>query len=83
MSEETTGGVEINLLRSQSQPIVHELGIESSGQITLDEQPADILRPVIPFWSKIDVTCGAIDYQYWRPRPSGFRWTKAGDRVEQ
>ncbi len=66
LSGDPTGGIEIHLLRGQIQPIIGDLGIESSEQTTLDGQPADILRPVMPFWSKIDLTYGAIDYQYWR-----------------
>jgi hypothetical protein len=68
LSNDSTGGIQINLLRTHAQPIVDELGIESAGTTSLGDPAAeaDILRPLIPFWAKLDLSYGEIATEWSR-----------------
>lgn len=75
---DATGGIHIDLLDSRRQPVVRSLGIVKSDDSRIDGKPAFRLRPLLPFWLKMDLTYGVADYQCWRTENTA--WT-AGDKV--
>src|SRR5215469_6636466 len=75
---DATGGIQIDLLDSKRQPVVRSLGIVISEDSGIDGNPAFRLRPLLPFWLKMDLTYGVADYQCWRTENT--EWT-AGDKV--
>lgn len=72
-SGDLSGGISINLLNSDMQPIVKALGIETSEFSTVGGHPASVLRSLMPFWLKMDLRYGLADYQCWRTDTTG--WT--------
>jgi hypothetical protein len=76
ISGDTSGGIYINLLDTPVQPIVSMLGLESSEHSSVGGKPASTLRPMMPFWLKMDLSYGLADSQYWRT--SATEWT-SGD----
>jgi hypothetical protein len=66
LSGDISGGIHINLLDSKDQPIVKTLGIESSEYSSVGGKPASTIRPLMPFWLKMDLRYGLADYQCWR-----------------
>jgi hypothetical protein len=76
LSGDLSGGIHINLLNTTDQPIVQALGIQTSEYSSVGSKPASTLRPLAPFWLKMDLSYGLADYQYWRTNTSA--WTRAG-----
>jgi hypothetical protein len=77
LAPDLTGGIQINLLRSDEEPIKKELGLEAAGQ-SLDESgkvTGDFFRPIVPIWTKLDMSYGPADFQYWRTATTD--WTDA------
>jgi hypothetical protein len=85
-SFDVTGGIQIHLRRTDEERVVETLGLESVGRLEdmRDEQErkngrpssdpsGDILRPVLPFWTKADASYGTALEQYWRTQKTG--WT--------
>jgi hypothetical protein len=75
---DATGGIQIDLAHNTRQPIVQSLGIVKSQDSRIDGKPASRLRPLLPFWLKMDLTYGVADYQCWRTENT--EWT-SGDKV--
>jgi hypothetical protein len=68
-----SGGIQINLFRTDEEPIVEQLGILSSGKVKIDDSKqgkiADVIQPVMPFWAQADVSYSvAADYQLSRTK---------------
>jgi len=77
LSGDTSGGIYINLLDSKVQPIVQTLGLETSEYSSVGGKPAATLRPLMPFWLKMDLGYGLADSQCWRTDTT--TWT-VGDK---
>jgi hypothetical protein len=73
---DTSGGIYINLLDTAVQPIVRTLGIETSEHSSVGDKPASTLRPMMPFWLKMDLSYGLADSQCWRTNST--KWTTGG-----
>ncbi len=73
LSGDMTGGIYINLLNTAVQPIALTLGLETSEHSSVGGQPASTLRPMLPFWLKMDLSYGLADSQCWRT--STTKWT--------
>jgi hypothetical protein len=73
LSGDTSGGIYINLLNTAVQPIVQMLGLETSEHSSVGGKPASTLRPMMPFWLKMDLGYGLADSQYWRTNAT--EWT--------
>ena len=73
LSGDTSGGIYINLLNIAAQPIVQALGIQTNEYSSVGGKPASTLRPLAPFWLKMDLRYGLADYQYWRTHTT--EWT--------
>lgn len=80
LSGDMSGGIYINLLNTPAQPIVQMLGLETSEYSSVGKKPAATLRPMMPFWLKMDLSYGLADSQYWRTNVTG--WT-VGDTLKQ
>ena len=80
LSGDASGGIYINLLDTPVQPIVSMLGLESSEHSSVGGKPASTLRPMMPFWLKMDLSYGLADSQYWRTNVT--EWT-SGDTPKQ
>jgi hypothetical protein len=80
LSGDASGGIYINLLDTPVQPIVQMLGLETSEHSSVGGRPAATLRPMMPFWVKMDLSYGLADSQYWRTNATG--WT-TGDTLKQ
>jgi hypothetical protein len=80
ISGDMSGGIYINLLDTPVQPIVSMLGLETSEHSSLGGKPASTLRPMMPFWLKMDLGYGLADSQYWRTNAT--EWT-SGDTPKQ
>ncbi len=80
VSGDTSGGIYINLLDTGIQPIAQTLGLETSERSTLGGKPASTLRPMMPFWLKMDLGYGLADSQCWRTNTT--EWT-TGDTLKQ
>jgi len=80
LSGDTSGGIYINLLNSGIQPIARTLGLESSEYSSVGGKPASTLRPLMPFWLRMDLRYGLADYQCWRTETS--TWT-FGDKLHR
>ncbi len=76
LSGDMSGGIYINLLNTPVQPIVQMLGLETSEHSSVGGKPASTLRPMMPFWLKMDLSYGLADSQYWRTNAT--EWT-SGD----
>ncbi|MGA7871560.1 MAG: hypothetical protein WCA22_11745 [Candidatus Binatus sp.] len=66
LSGDVSGGIYINLLDTKVQPIVRTLGLETSEYSSVGGKPAATLRPLMPFWLKMDLGYGLADSQCWR-----------------
>ena len=73
LSGDMSGGIYINLLDTPVQPIVSMLGLETSEHSSVGGKPASTLRPMMPFWLKMDLGYGLADSQYWRTNAT--EWT--------
>ena len=80
LSGDTSGGIYINLLNSAVQPIVRTLGLETSEHSSVGGMPASTLRPMMPFWLKMDLGYGLANSQCWRTNTT--KWT-TGDQLTQ
>lgn len=80
LSGDTSGGIYINLLDTTVQPIVQTLGLETSEHSSVGGKPASTLRPMMPFWLKMDLTYGLANSQCWRTNTT--KWT-SGDILKQ
>jgi len=74
LSGDSTGGIEINL-RSNNEYIKQLIKVLSPLEKTTDgkEVEAISLRPVIPFWEKVNLTYGLANYQCWRTGQTAWR----------
>ena len=79
LSGDTSGGIYINLLNTAVQPIVQTLGLETSEHASVGGKPASTLRPMMPFWLKMDLSYGLADSQCWRTNTT--KWT-TGDTLK-
>src|SRR5580704_16537649 len=70
---DTSGGIYINLLNTTVQPIVRTLGLETSEHSSVGGMPAATLRPMMPFWLKMDLGYGLANSQCWRTNTT--KWT--------
>ena len=77
---DATGGIHINLLDSDLQPIVKNLGIHVSEDSTIGGKPASTVQPLWPFWLKMDLRYGLGDYQCWRTDTTAW---SIGDRLKR
>ena len=77
---DTSGGIYINLLNTTAQPIVRTLGLETSEHASVGGKPASTLRPMMPFWLKMDLGYGLANSQCWRTNTT--KWT-TGDTLRQ
>ena len=68
LSADLTGGVEIKLLKSNEANLADELGLRRAGSTKIGDVPADLLTPIMPYWTKMDVKYGGFDWQCWRTR---------------
>lgn len=66
LTGDATGGILINLLENEVQPIVKALGISVTGDTVLEGKRAAAMAPLLPFWLKMDLGYGLADYQCWR-----------------
>ena len=73
LSGDTSGGIYINLLNAPVQPIAQTLGLETSEHASVGSNPASTLRPMMPFWLKMDLSYGLASSQCWRTNTS--KWT--------
>ena len=80
MSGDPSGGIYVNLLDTSMQPIAETLGLETSERANIGGKPASTLRPMMPFWLKMDLAYGLADSQCWRTNTT--KWT-SGDAIEQ
>jgi hypothetical protein len=80
LSGDTSGGIYINLLDTAVQPIVRTLGLETSEHASVGGMPASTLRPMMPFWLKMDLAYGLANSQCWRTNTT--KWT-SGDQPTQ
>jgi hypothetical protein len=80
LSGDTSGGIYINLLNTAVQPIVRTLGLETFEHASVGGMPASTLRPMMPFWLKMDLGYGLANSQWWRTNTT--KWT-TGDPVTQ
>jgi hypothetical protein len=80
LSGDTSGGIYINLLDTAVQPIVRTLGLETSEHSSVGGMPASTLRPMLPFWLKMDLSYGLANSQCWRTNTT--KWT-TGDELTQ
>ncbi len=78
LSGDASGGIYINLLNTTVQPIVRALGLETSEHASVGDKPASTLRPMMPFWLKMDLRYGLASSQCWRTNNS--KWT-TGDTL--
>lgn len=76
LSADTSGGIYINLLNTPVQPIVRTLGLETSEHASVGGKPASTLRPMMPFWLKMDLSYGLASSQCWRTNTT--KWTTGG-----
>ena len=79
LSGDTSGGIYINLLNTAVQPIVRTLGLDTSEHASVGGMPASTLRPMMPFWLKMDLGYGLANSQCWRTNTT--KWT-TGDTLE-
>jgi len=77
---DSSGGIYINLLDTTVQPIARTLGLETTEGSTVGGKPASTLRPMMPFWLKMDLGYGLADSQCWRTKTT--EWTN-GDKLKQ
>ena len=77
---DTSGGIYINLLDTAVQPIARTLGLETTEGSTVGGKPASTLRPMMPFWLKMDLSYDLADSQCWRTKTT--EWT-TGDKLKQ
>ena len=75
-----SAGIYINLRDTAVQPIVRTLGIETSEHSSVGGKPASTVRPMMPFWLKMDLAYGLADSQCWRTNST--KWT-SGDTLKQ
>ncbi len=80
VSGDATGGIYINLLDTDVQPIARTLGLETAEGSTVGGKPASTLRPMMPFWLKMDLGYGLANSQCWRTKTT--EWTM-GDTLRQ
>jgi hypothetical protein len=80
LSGDTSGGIYINLLNTTVQPIVRTLGLETSEHSSVGGMPAATLRPMMPFWLKMDLGYGLANSQCWRTNTT--KWT-TGETLKQ
>jgi len=80
LSGDPSGGIYVNLLDSEEQPIVRTLGIETSEYSSVGGKPASSVRPLMPFWLKMDLRYGLANQQCWRTDTS--TWT-VGDKLSK
>ena len=78
ISGDTSGGIYINLLNTTVQPIAQTLGLETSEHASVGGKPASTLRPMMPFWLKMDLSYGLASSQCWRTNTT--KWT-TGDTL--
>lgn len=78
LTGDATGGILINLLETEVQPIVNALGINVTGDTVLEGKRAAAIAPLLPFWLKMDLGYGLADYQCWRTETT--EWT-IGERI--
>jgi hypothetical protein len=74
LAADPSGGIEISLERDTTHKELDDL-IELLAAPTLREsigRQLYTLRPVLPFWGKLDLTYGRADRQWWRSK--GARW---------
>lgn len=75
LSPDPTGGIQIKL--RDDDKVVEHLGIMPFGQETIADRNVDTLRPVAPFWAKVNLSYDRADYVCewsaaegrWRVRP--------------
>lgn len=68
-----SGGIQIHLCHSRSQDIVGSLGIVRSEPTKVKGRLVSTLRPVLPFWVKMNLSCGKADHQQSRTEDTGWR----------
>lgn len=71
VNPDPAGGVYIDLFGEK--PDLLKLGIVSQAVTTDDWKQVRRLTPLLPFWLKMDLSCGVADYQAWRT--SWTSWT--------
>ena len=72
-----TGGIFIDVRDDDSQSLVKDLGIEVSERIGIGDAAISRLRPIVPFWSELDLSYGPADFQCWRSLAS--TWSTSND----
>jgi hypothetical protein len=80
LAGDMTGGIHINLLDTEIQPIARTLGLETAEHSSVGGKPARTLRPTMPFWLKMDLGYGLADSQCWRT--TSTKWC-TGDTLKQ
>jgi len=76
ISGDPSGGIYVNLRDTAVQPIVRTLGIETSEHSSVGGKPASTVRPMMPFWLKMDLGYGLADSQCWRTDTT--KWNTGG-----
>jgi hypothetical protein len=66
ISPDTSGGVRIKVFGNNDFDLVAELGLSPAKHTQNDDQTCYELRPVAPFWTRLDLSYGAANYQCWR-----------------
>jgi hypothetical protein len=72
LTGDATGGVQINLLETEVEPIVRALGISVAAVSHFNGKKTATLNPLLPFWLKMNLRYGLADYQYWRTETTGW-----------
>ena len=74
LSPDISGGVLINLYgRDTDSSVVKSLGLQGCTKVVNEgSRTTHTLQPVMPFWAKLDLTCGSGDCQWSRTKYTGW-----------
>jgi hypothetical protein len=65
LSGDPTGGIHINMPYVREQPVVEQLGIRDAVETGVEGNKISTLRPLIPFWMKMNLSYGSAQREYW------------------
>lgn len=71
LSADANGGVQITMAADSDLDIVAQLGIDNTVNSGPTNRLTYSLRPLMPFWAKVDLSYGAAHFQSWRA-PGAF-----------
>lgn len=81
---DVSGGYTVRIHRYAAQPIIEALGLDIAGSEEGRDAPVAVLRPVLPFWTDVDLYYGrgrvlCSRSQCFHPEQSCSAWTRGGE----